>query len=132
MINIPNVFQQRINSLLNEYKLKALKLDEKYEKSSEFYKNKINDIKKEIEDIYNNENINAVEKANIISKLVETLEKYVKKYEEPIQEVNNLKDEFLAEINKISDMIHQSKPEYNINDITNSINEYIIINIKDN
>jgi len=132
MINIPAIFKQRINTLLNEYKLKALKLDEKYEKSTEFYKNKIELLKKDIEDIYSNDNISTLEKANLISNLAETLEKYVKKYEEPIQEVNKLKDEFLAEVDKIADMIHQSKPEYSINDITDSINEYIIINIKDN
>jgi len=130
MIQIPKLFQSRISKIIKDYENKMNLIQEKYKEKTKFYYNKMVDIKNEMEQIYEDEDLAVMTKGEKIVKLTATFEKFVDKYEEPKREINKLEVEFEQEITKIVEMIHQYKPEIDIKDINETVIKYIISNSK--
>ena len=130
MIQIPKVFQQRILNLINDYELKIEKVYNENKESATFYYSKLEEIYKNIEAIYNDENMQPVTKGEKVVSLTALFEEYLEKYQTINTNIEILKEELTSEIDKIADMIHQSKPELNVKDIIEAVNKYIITNSK--
>jgi len=130
MIQIPTLFQQRINKIIKDYNNKIRAVNDKYASKREYYYKKLKKIESEMEQIYNDDNISVINKGEKFVQLTSTFEKYMDKYEEPKHKIYEISNEFENEIKKISDMIHQYKPNENIKDINDAVIKYIIQNSK--
>ena len=130
MIQIPPLFQKRINNIIKEYENRITQVNDQYAAKSDHYYKKLESIKDEMQKIYDDEDISPVIKGEKFVKLTATFEEYVEKYEEPKRKINEIYKEFESEIKKIADMIQQYKPTENSKDINDAVIKYIIKNSK--